>query len=234
LRIDAGREADYATVTCTIKKPDRAYDYQLTQSDQEINQTLRVILIGGPSNVGKSTLAQSLAAQLGWACASTDRLARYPGRPWGSVRPHVAEHYLSLSPEQLVEDVIRHYMSLRPAIQNLILTPAADPAAERLVLEGSAVWPESVVDLRAGGVGALWLTASDGFLQRRIYTASGYDQASAREKIIIDKFLGRVQGCNQRMLEALRRFGLPCVNVEEASSLEDLTQISLRRLGIET
>jgi 2-phosphoglycerate kinase len=197
-------------------------------NDREINKTLRVILIGGPSNVGKSTLAQSLAAQLGWACASTDRLARYPGRPWGNLRPHVAEHYLSHSPEQLVEDVIRHYMSLRPAIQRLVVTHAADSAAERLVLEGSAVWPESVVDLRLGGVGALWLTASDDLLQRRIYTASGYDQASAREKLIIDKFLGRVRGCNQRMLQALRRFGLPCLNVEEAVSPEELIDRALR------
>ena len=196
--------------------------------EQEINKPLRVILIGGPSNVGKSTLAQSLAALLSWACASTDRLARYPGRPWGSVRPHVAEHYLSLSPEQLVEDVIRHYMSLRPAIQNLIMTPAADPAAERLILEGSAVWPESVVDLRADGVGALWLTASDSFLQRRIYAASEYDGAPDRERVIIDKFLGRVQRYNQRMLEDVRRFGLPWVNVEETASLAELTERSLR------
>src|SRR5690349_13607300 len=105
-------------------------------NDREINSALRVILLGGPSNVGKSTLAQALAARLGWACASTDRLARYPGRPWGHVRPHVAQHYLSLSPEQLVDDVIRHYMSLRPAIQSLVAAHVADPAAECLVLEG--------------------------------------------------------------------------------------------------
>jgi 2-phosphoglycerate kinase len=192
---------------------------------------LRVILLGGPSNVGKSTLAQSLASQMRWRCASTDRLARYPGRPWGHVPPHVAEHYLALSTEQLVEDVIRHYRSLRPAIQNLVTTHTADAAAERLIVEGSAVWPESVADLCADGVGALWLTASDGFLRRRIYAASGYDQAPERERAIIDKFLGRVQGCNQRMLEALQRLGLPCLNVEATASLAELTERALRAVG---
>jgi 2-phosphoglycerate kinase len=46
-----------------------------------INET-RVILIGGSSHVGKSTLGQSLAAKLGWSYCSTDKLARHPGRPW--------------------------------------------------------------------------------------------------------------------------------------------------------
>jgi hypothetical protein len=152
----------------------------------------------------------------------------YPGRPWGNVRPHVAEHYLSLSPEQLIDGVIRHYMSLRPAIRNMVIAHAADPVAEGLVIEGSAVWPESVVDLRADGVGALWLTASDSFLQRRIYAASEYDGAPDRERVIIDKFLGRVQRYNQRMLEDVRRFGLPWINVEETSSLAELIDSALR------
>ena len=41
---------------------------------------LRVILIGGSSHVGKSTLAQSLASKLGWRYISTDSLARHPGQ----------------------------------------------------------------------------------------------------------------------------------------------------------
>ena len=87
-------------------------------------EALRVILIGGPSHGGKSTLAQALSARLGWQYMSTDRLARYPGRPWGELRPHVAEHYLSLSPDQLIEDVIRHYASMWPDIRNLITAHA--------------------------------------------------------------------------------------------------------------
>ncbi len=49
-----------------------------------MNQTRIIligILIGGTSHAGKSTLAQSLAAKLGWNYLSTDKLARHPGKP---------------------------------------------------------------------------------------------------------------------------------------------------------
>lgn len=192
---------------------------------------LRVILIGGPSNVGKSTLAQVLASRLGWHYIATDSLGRHPGRPWGHVRPHVAEHYLSLSPDELFEAVLRHYASMWPDIQRLITAHAASDSSECLVLEGSAVWPEAVAALHIEGVGALWLTASDGFLQQRIYAASGFEQASAQEQAMIDRFLGRVQRYNARMLHAVQRLGLPCINVEETASIEELMDKTLSMLG---
>lgn len=57
----------------------------------------RVILIGGASHTGKSTLAQALASHLGWNYRSTDKLARHPGRPWVSaygkaIPEHVVKH----------------------------------------------------------------------------------------------------------------------------------------------
>ncbi len=99
---------------------------------------------------------------------------------------------------------------------------------------GDEGWPGSVVTLRLDGVGALWLTASDGFLQERIYNASGFDQAPAREQAMIETFLGRTQRYNQRMMQAMRRLGLPCLNVEATSALETLTGKSLRLVGAGT
>ena len=43
---------------------------------------LRVVLIGGTSNTGKSSVAQVVAERLEFAYRSTDGLARHPGRPW--------------------------------------------------------------------------------------------------------------------------------------------------------
>jgi predicted kinase len=60
-----------------------------------------VVLIGGTSNVGKSTVADEVAARLRFERWSTDSLARHPGRPWRTdgdeLPPHAAEHYRDLT-----------------------------------------------------------------------------------------------------------------------------------------
>jgi hypothetical protein len=53
----------------------------------------RVVLIGGTSNVGKSTLAQAVAERLGFEYLSTDGLARHPGRPWPPSSPRLSERH---------------------------------------------------------------------------------------------------------------------------------------------
>ena len=74
---------------------------------------LNVILVGGSSHVGKSAMSKALASKLGWDHVSTDSLARHPGRPWKpapeKVPEHVTRHYLCLSVDELVEDVLHHY-----------------------------------------------------------------------------------------------------------------------------
>lgn len=188
---------------------------------------LRVILIGGPSNAGKSTLAQALAQQLGWTYQSTDRLGRYPGRPWmtsqGPFPQHLIDHYSSMSVEELFEGVRNHYRSMWPKIESLTMKHANDFSTEPLVLEGSAIWPVSVATLTHENVTALWVVPSDELLQSRIYRASQFDDATDREKAIIQKFMGRAFLYNQRMKGAVKQLGLATIAVDEASTVEELT-----------
>ena len=87
----------------------------------------RVILIGGSSHVGKTTLAGRLAERPGWSARSTDYLARHPGRPWrhppDTLPPHVGEHYLSLDVEDLIASVLGHYRGLWPVVETIIREP---------------------------------------------------------------------------------------------------------------
>ncbi|HEY0605764.1 MAG TPA: hypothetical protein VGD58_22765 [Herpetosiphonaceae bacterium] len=194
----------------------------------------RVLLLGGPSNAGKSTLAAALAAQLGWRHISTDSLGRHPGRPWPSngraVPQHVVEHDLSLSPDDLFDAVLHHYQRLQPAIAALITMHATDPAADSLILEGSAIWPEFVAARIDDRVAAVWLTASSDLLRRRIYQASRIETTTGDEQQIIQKFLGRALRYNQHMLAAVQRLGLACIDVGSASSPDDLAQRCLEIL----
>jgi len=107
----------------------------------------------------------------------------------------VVEHYLTLSVNELIDDVLLHYRSMWPDIEELIRSHATDPQAECLVMEGSALWPESAVAaLDVEGVTALWLTASDNLIQARIHASSGYDALKGDERTLVDKFLARNTG----------------------------------------
>ena len=180
---------------------------------QPVNQSLpSVILIGGTSHVGKSTLAWHLGELLGWQTISTDSLARHPGRPWRTpperVPPPVAEHYQSLLPAELLADVLRHYRTLWPTVARSITQRDAPR-----VVEGSALWPEWVATAVSDDVRALWLTASDDFLRQRIHESSGFNQADDEQQALIRKFVARTLLYNQRMTELIQRFGLRSVNV---------------------
>jgi 2-phosphoglycerate kinase len=195
----------------------------------ESHRDLRVILIGGSSSVGKSTLAESLASHLGWSYRSTDKgLAPHPGRPWQvppkTVPEHVADHYLSLSVDELITDVLRHYGdNVWPLIEDIVTSHATDLSADKLVMEGSAILPELVVTLNLSNVAAIWLTASNELFGQRIYNASQYETKSPREKKMIDKFLERTYLYNERMMDAVNRLGLVSMDVENASTLDELT-----------
>ncbi|MBW4688911.1 MAG: 2-phosphoglycerate kinase [Komarekiella atlantica HA4396-MV6] len=195
-----------------------------------INET-RVILIGGSSHVGKSTLGQSLAAKLGWSYRSTDKLARHPGRPWvgtnGKAIPeHVAEHYGTSSVGALFLDVLSHYeKNVLPQVEAIVHSHASDLSTECLILEGSALWPGFVANLVGeNGVKAIWLTASDQLFCYRIFSESNFYNVGEDKKHLIQKFLGRTLFYNKRMREKVERLGFICIDVESLSIADELSK----------
>jgi len=193
-----------------------------------------VILIGGTSNAGKSTLGAHLARRLGWTHTSTDSLARHPGRPWKrqpeEVPPHVAEHYLGLTVEELMVSVLDHYRRIWPLSEALIRHHAEDASAGRLVLEGSALWPELAASLRGPGVAAVWLTADAALIEARIRRESLYADADPRGRRMIDAFVARSQSYGAAMAADLARLGLPSVEVGEDMTVEALAEACLLRM----
>jgi hypothetical protein len=173
----------------------------------------KVVLVGGTSHAGKSTLARALAERLDGEALSTDQLARHPGRPWRQgerdVPPHVAEHYGGLEPEALLGSVMRHYEAMWPWVRALIEWRADDPAAGPLVLEGSALLPARVAELQRPDVGAVWLIGDDELLAARIRRESGFETASEAERRLITAFIERTWRYQRAILDDLERLGLP-------------------------
>ena len=202
-----------------------------------LNPDLRVILIGGTSHVGKSALSKSLGVALGWDHLSTDSLARHPGRPWKpapeKVPDHVAEHYLTLSVEELFEDVLRHYwVNVWPKVEEIVASHSDETSAAGIVLEGSALWPEFVSDLDFDKVAALWLTAGEEVIRQRIYAGSRYSSRSPRERMMIDKFIKRTIAYNTQMVAAANRQDFTLLEVLR-SDVAELTERCLSALGLD-
>ena len=169
----------------------------------------RRILIGGASLAGKSGLAAKLSEELRWDTVATDYLARHPGRPWrddgSAVPPHVIEHFLSLTPVKLLEDVLRHYRSLAPRIREII-----EGNSEGLVIEGSAVLPEIAAEMQ-GAAQSVFLVARPSLLTERIVRIAGVANEPAR------KFAERAELMNDFIAAEVQRLGLPVFSADEAS-----------------
>lgn len=189
----------------------------------------RVLLIGGTSNVGKSTVARSLAAAAGFECQSTDTLARHPGRPWRTagreVPPHVVEHYAKLSRADLLRSVLGHYDRLWPTVEALIRWRVADPDLPRLVLEGSALWPPRVAPVISRHVAAVWLYADDQVIERRMHEAAGYDELSPADRHLVDQFFARTQDYQHRMLRSVDELGLAKIDTSASTVTAIVGQI---------
>ena len=196
---------------------------------------LRVVLVGGTSHAGKSTLARALAERLGGEALSTDQLARHPGRPWRhgerDVPPHVAEHYGGLAPEALLDSVMRHYEAMWPGVRELIERRADDPTAAPLVLEGSALLPARVAELARPDVGAVWLIGDEPLLAARIRRESGFEAAGEPERRLIAAFTQRTWRYQRAILANLERLGLPQLTVSDDAGGDALAERALALLA---
>ena len=191
----------------------------------DLQPNLKVVLIGGSSHVGKSTVSDSLAAELGWVHIPTDSLARHPGRPWRAapeqVPDHVAEHYLCLSIDELIEDVLRHYRAnVWPKVEEIIASHLNDTSTTGIVLEGSALLPELLMKLDIDKIVAVWLTASEEVFRQRIHDGSLYRWKSPREQLMIDKFLERTLAYDAMLVNAVSRHGFTLVEVLQSNATE--------------
>lgn len=169
---------------------------------------MRVLLIGGTSNVGKSTVAQLLARRLGFSYVSTDQLGRHPGRPWPDPPAHVVEHYRSMTTDQLLDALLAHYARMQPRVEELVTQ------SNGLVLEGSGVWPPYVT------APAVWLTADEDLIANRIHRSSGYAALSADRRHLVDKFVARSLAYQAQLLT----HDIPSVDVTRPRTPEQLAE----------
>jgi 2-phosphoglycerate kinase len=182
------------------------------------SKMIRILLIGGTSHSGKSTVGKAVAEKLGWRLESTDYLARHPGRPWrtdgSEVPPHVIEHFSTLTVDELMAEVLRHYRTVWPQIEALMAENE-----DGLVIEGSAVLPELVAELQSDRVKRMWLVGSDGLFRSRIEAESRLAPASACEALAIEKFALRAERFNRYVKAEVERLGLSSLPADAPTAI---------------
>ena len=103
----------------------------------------------------------------------------------------MARHYLSLSVRELMEDVLHHYkINVWPQVEAIIAAASTDTSKERVILEGSALWPGFAATLNVASLAAVWLTASDEVFEQRIRAGSLYRTKSRSERILVERNAG--------------------------------------------
>ncbi len=187
--------------------------------------TQRAILIGGTSHAGKSSTAAELAQILDGTHVSTDSLARHPGRPWSTpertIPTHVPKYYREHTVDELIKDVLKHYRSVWPQVEELVIEHSKQ-AEPRLILEGSALLPELVAEAANLGADTCWLTASPELIEDRILKSSNFERARVQEKEPISRFVARAQAFNDHVISMVDRHGLRRFEVCDNLSISEI------------
>lgn len=177
-------------------------------------------MIGGTSHAGKSTLAEEVAQAVGLTPVSTDRLGRHPGRPWPTVRPHVAEFYARLSPESIFAFLLAHHENMWPGLRRFIGDHLRN--GHPFVLEGSALRPDYLATLEDEGLVRLYLYGPPELIRTRIHMASGYETLGDAHRQLIDAFVERSLRDNEKAYRDAEMHGIRRVDVSRDKDLKGL------------
>lgn len=174
---------------------------------REPSQAPKVILIGGTSHVGKSTVAAALADARTASLISTDGLSRHPGRPWRSddaLPADVIAYYSQNATESgrrdfFLDDIWRHCATrVGPIVAAITACRLDNPYDRPTIIEGSAILPNRH---DRATVRVYYLTLPDALVIERVRQNSGYAERDDAERLLIDTFLERALDFQSRLIE---------------------------------
>ncbi len=184
-----------------------------------------ILLISGTSHAGKSTFARSMGESLGWELLSTDRLARHPGRPWPHPKPHVYEFYSKLSDESIYQFLLNHYENIRPRVVQTISGQIENGLS--MILEGSALRPEYLVQDFPSGVELVCLYCNEDLIRERIFKESHYLQLDDEHQRVVDRFITRTLRDNDEIRRSAEALGVTCLDSGDDVALEQFCEYYL-------
>lgn len=191
--------------------------------------TWQVLLIGGSSGTGKSTVAQSLARKLGISHLLVDDL-RIALQAVTSPAQLPALHYFltmedpsALTAEAFMAGLKGVGHALQPALREVISHHVAVPAVGRIILEGDGLLPEFVRNLALADVTGRALVG----VEMKVRSVFIYEDDEAE---LLHNFVTRSRGSvqtasteQQRYVHSIWRFGLWMKREAERNGLPALS-----------
>ncbi len=199
---------------------------------------LRVLLIGGPPGAGKTTLARSVGAKLGFLTTTVDDLvtaarlatdATY--QPSLHLRGGVGTllYFTQGPPQRLIDDAVVLSEFMWPILTTMIKRHAADGAP--IVMDWWLFDPDRVADITSGAIKSIWLHIDPEVLGQREWNLSAFREGSSNPEQMHTNFMQRSLWRNQLILERATALGLPVLHQPGDRSVEDLTDEALTIVG---
>ncbi len=115
---------------------------------------------------------------------------------------------MTLTVDELISDVVRHYESVWPQVLEAIDQHIAQSDGGLLVVEGSAVLPHLAREIIKDGVSMVWITAPRSDLASRIRSESSYDHLPIEERRLVDRFIVQTLVFDERVRSECAHHGL--------------------------
>lgn len=202
--------------------------------------TPNVILIGGVSGAGKTTLGKALANRLGAERLTVDDLAAgargittaesHPGlhgMTQAVTGLNWIEYCISRSVEQLTSDATAEHLAMWPAVQGVIRLHASK--GPQIVIDGWYFRPEMISELDNDNVASFWLVAKREVLEERERNFDEGRNSSDAERFLAN-FLGRSYWYNDLIEEQAKRFDLPILYQDGSRTPDDLVDAVMEHL----
>jgi 2-phosphoglycerate kinase len=210
---------------------------------QSLRERLRhVYWIGGGSGAGKSTIARRLAARHGLRVYATDDvMADHARRSTRDDSPllhrfmamDMDERWVSRSPEAMLESFHWFRGEGFDLIVEDLLRLSREPG---VVVEGFRLLPHLVEPLLSVPTHAVWLLPTPDFrrtvLEKRGGSASGFLARTTDPEQALRNLLERDRLFTDRLREETARLGVPAVEVDAATTEDDLARRVTELFGL--